>query len=390
MKHIFYSKNIAILFGIGALQNFLLLMPVITLFFQSHWLSLTEIMILQVVYSLFIVVLEIPSGYIADIFKRKYSLNIGLFLSCISPLIFILLPWFWWFLVWELILGIWVAFVSWADSAYLYDELVLLKKEKKYQKIEWSYMSVWNFSESAAAFISGFIVVLWFVYLLYWLFAVFFIAFILSLFLTEHSRNAQRGEKLKMKDVLNFIMSKKNTVKSYIAFAAILWTSTLTFLWLAQPLWKQEWLDIQYFGIVWWVLNTLVWVAAMFAYKLETKLSLRQIILLFWLWSFVFYILLYFTKNIYLILIISSFFWIFRWINWPIIKDYINKQTSSKMRATVMSVKSLAFRLIFSIISPFVWYLADIYTLHISLLLSGLIFAILWGVSMITILFIKD
>jgi hypothetical protein len=53
-------------------------------------------------------------------------------------------------------------------------------------------------------------------------------------------------------------------------------------------------------------------------------------------------------------LTVSSFFWIFRGLNGPIIKDYVNREVESKMRATVLSVKNLAFRIVFSILSPFV------------------------------------
>ena len=49
-------------------------MPIIVLFFQSHGLSLTEIMLLQSAYSLSLALFEIPSGYIADSFGRKNSI----------------------------------------------------------------------------------------------------------------------------------------------------------------------------------------------------------------------------------------------------------------------------------------------------------------------------
>ena len=49
-------------------------MPIIVLFFQEHDLSLTQVMILQAIYSLSVAIFEIPSGYIADIFGRKQTI----------------------------------------------------------------------------------------------------------------------------------------------------------------------------------------------------------------------------------------------------------------------------------------------------------------------------
>ena len=40
-------------------------------FFQEHELSLTQVMLLQAIYSIVIVLFEIPSGFIADVFERK-------------------------------------------------------------------------------------------------------------------------------------------------------------------------------------------------------------------------------------------------------------------------------------------------------------------------------
>lgn len=251
-------------------------------------------------------------------------------------------------------------------------------------------MTTLNFSEWIAAFIAWFIAAYSFDLLFKVELAFIFLWFLVTLFLTEHKKNPEHWDKLTIQEVAWFIVSKENTVKSYIIFSAVIGASTLTFSWISQPLWKQQGLEIQYFWIVWGILNLLVWVSSMYAHRLEKRFSLQQIIIFFWLCSFVFYIVLYFTHNIYLILILSSFFWIFRWLNWPILKDYINKQTSSRMRATVMSVKNLAFRIVFSIVSPFIWYLADLYTIHVALLLSWFIFAILAWIAMIWMLFSRD
>jgi len=45
--------------------------PIIVLFWQENDLNLTQIMILQSLFSLTVVLLEIPSGYFADVFGRK-------------------------------------------------------------------------------------------------------------------------------------------------------------------------------------------------------------------------------------------------------------------------------------------------------------------------------
>ena len=46
----------------------MLIMPIVVLFFQENGLSLQEVMILQGIYSFMVAVMEIPSGYLADVF----------------------------------------------------------------------------------------------------------------------------------------------------------------------------------------------------------------------------------------------------------------------------------------------------------------------------------
>ena len=48
--------------------------PVIVLFWQDNDLSMTRIMVLQSLYFLIIVILEVPSGYFVDVFGRRTSL----------------------------------------------------------------------------------------------------------------------------------------------------------------------------------------------------------------------------------------------------------------------------------------------------------------------------
>ena len=64
-------SNIFKIHLLKAVMWFMVAMPIIVLFFQEHGLSLSEVMILQGIYSIAVALFEIPSGYIADVFGRK-------------------------------------------------------------------------------------------------------------------------------------------------------------------------------------------------------------------------------------------------------------------------------------------------------------------------------
>ena len=58
-------------------RNVMFIIPVIALFFTENGLTLTQISLLQSCFSIALLSLEIPTGYISDRWGRKTSLIIG-------------------------------------------------------------------------------------------------------------------------------------------------------------------------------------------------------------------------------------------------------------------------------------------------------------------------
>ncbi len=79
-----FSRNIIILFILRAVRWFLVVMPVITIFYREHGLSNQDIFTIQACFSIAVVLFEIPTGYFSDVLGRKKSLIIGMFLGMIG------------------------------------------------------------------------------------------------------------------------------------------------------------------------------------------------------------------------------------------------------------------------------------------------------------------
>lgn len=84
------KQNILALYLIKLSKWFSLVMPIIVLFYEDHGLGLQDVFILKSVYSVAAVTLEIPSGYLADVWGRKKCLILGciLFLWRVPMLFF--------------------------------------------------------------------------------------------------------------------------------------------------------------------------------------------------------------------------------------------------------------------------------------------------------------
>jgi len=112
-----FSKNIARLYGIKISKWFNLVMPVVVLFYQDNGMGMHEIFILKSIYSLAIVALELPSGWMADVWGRKKTLLLGAVLGSAGFLMYSFSYGFCAFVAAEIVLGAGHSFVSGADSA---------------------------------------------------------------------------------------------------------------------------------------------------------------------------------------------------------------------------------------------------------------------------------
>jgi MFS family permease len=63
-------------------------MPILVLFWQENGLNFKEIMILQSLYFVMVVVLEIPSGYFSDKVGRKKTIVISSFFWFLGILVY--------------------------------------------------------------------------------------------------------------------------------------------------------------------------------------------------------------------------------------------------------------------------------------------------------------
>ena len=102
--------------------------PVYTILFLDFGLNLTQFAALNVAWALSIVLLEVPSGALADVMGRRNLVVLSAVLMVIEMLVFASLPvggpWvFWVFLVNRVISGAAEAFASGADEALAYDSI---------------------------------------------------------------------------------------------------------------------------------------------------------------------------------------------------------------------------------------------------------------------------
>lgn len=364
-------------------------MPIVVPFYESNDLSMKDIMILQAVYSVAIVVLEVPSGYLADVIGRRKTLIIGAVFGTLGFTTYSLSHGFYGFLMAEIILGIGQSCISGADSAMLYDSLLDRGEEKKYTRFEGRITSLGNLAEAIAGILGGLLAGISIRAPYVAQSFVAFIAFPAAITLVEPLRKTLliKGSMLEIVKIARFALIKDQALRRNILFSAITGTATLTMAWFAQPFFEYTLIDMAWFGILWTTLNLTVAITSYTAHHIEKKLGQRfSILLIALLIPLGFVALSRFHQPIGLIVL--YLFYLVRGYATPVLKDYINRATASHIRATVLSVRNFIIRLLFALTGPLLGWVKDIYSLPQALGLAGIIF---FAISILTaILFISS
>jgi MFS family permease len=151
---------------------------------------------------------------------------------------------------------------------------------------------------------------------------------------------------------------------------------TFSLVWFTQPYQTQLNMPISYFGFSNAIFMCGMIVASRWAYTLEKRMDDRLLLVITLATKLLCFLVLGLN--------ISEAGLLFLFIGRAsygmmdtLTSDMINRLTTSDRRATVHSIRSFAYNLIFSVFSPLIGYAADIFTLNEAIFMVGIGSAIL-------------
>lgn len=369
--------NIPKLYIVKIAKWFMLTMPIIVPFYESNHLTGKDILLLQSIYSISTLLLEIPTGYFADVVGRKTSILAGSFLGVIGFSIYAIADGFLIFLIAEIVLGLGSSFVSGSDSAMLYDTLLQKNKENEYLKQEGRITSIGNFAEAIAGIASGFLATISLRLPFYFQIGVAMLAVPAAITLVEPSVHKAQT-KLKFSNILSivrFSLVEQKKLRWYILLSSVIGAATLTMAWFAQFFFKSVDIPIAIYGVIWTALNFTVGITALYAFKIEQWVGRKSTIISICAVISVGFILIGLINSVYAFVVLFVFY-VFRGLATPVLKNYINELSPSDKRATILSIRNFIIRLTFAVIGPFIGWWNDFYSLSSALIVAGLIFSV--------------
>ncbi|KAF5060725.1 Major Facilitator Superfamily protein [anaerobic digester metagenome] len=362
----------------AALKMTLFPMAVITLFWKDEiGLSLTEILTLQVFFSLASVVMEYPSGYVSDRLGYRFAL--------ITACVFGLLGWgwylaaetFWGVLLAELLLGVSYAFISGSDTALLFESLRAADRVDLYARCDGRMVGWAQGGEAAGALLAGFMYAQWPLMPFVAQIAVWTVALGLCLSLREPEADDGGHVTSHLAEALGVcrLAFTSPAIRATILSGTLLGLASFYMVWLIQPHMQACGVPVSWFGPAWAGANLVVALAASGSHRVQRSIGMRGMYGLFFLLIVVAYVGLGFSTAV------GSFAFYYlltamRGLQGPLMRSRLQALSERRNRASILSLHSLVFRLGFVLTGPLVGRLADAEGLPVTFLTLACVFAV--------------
>jgi len=373
------SSNISKLYAFSFLKMTLFPMAVITLFWKDHiGLSLAQILLLQGIFSLATLLMEYPSGYLSDYFGYRFSLLLASALGVAGWGFYTVADSFAGVLLAEVLLGVSFAFISGADSALLFETLRQQNREGEYARFDGRMTGSAQIGEAAGALFAGVLyatapLLPFFIQVGVWLLA---LGICRSLreppVQTREIPASHLGEALR---TCRLALVDNREMRWTILLSTILGIASFYPVWLIQPFMQQTGVPIAWFGPVWAGANLTVALFSLLSHRFHFRLGDKGMLILFFgliiagylglglggsVWSCLFYYLLTAMRG----------------LQGPLLRTRLQNVSRRENRASILSLQSLIFRLLFVATGPLVGHLADTAGLQPTFLLLAAVFAV--------------
>ena len=325
--------------------------------------------------------LEVPSGYLADVIGRKKTLAVGAIFFPLGLAVYTVGRSFLAFILAEVVLAVSVSMRSGCDSALLFDSLRQLKREGEYKRFE-GKCALLARSGTAVSSIAGGLLAAIFLRLTFLVnvFSALFMPFI-AFSLAEPEREKRPGEK-PFRDILHICRHclQQPHIRPVILFFGLIMASQLTGLWAYFLLYKDLGIGIGWFGILFAVFQLAGALGGSRAHAFSERFGAATALYLVLL-SPVFYILLGLFPGLWLLPLIPANALLWN-LAYPVLLERLNLAVGSDVRATVLSLAAMAGSVMFIAVSPLFGRLVNVFSLSVAFVALGAFF-LLAGVPLL-------
>ena len=373
--------NITTIYLMGFCHSFMVVIPVFVPLLQGYGLSMSQVLQTQALFAVTVAVLEVPSGYIADLFGRKRALVFGSLFNGIGFLLLLSADSFYDFMLYEFFLGVGISLISGADLALLWDTETHLCETGQGGGAGASrslsrLISIEAGASGCAGILASVLLLTASMPVLLLVQAVVgFSPLLLALCLQEPPRPVlKQGHSENARRIIDLLLFGKPVVLWTTMAIVCFGLMAIYSFWLYQKYWELAGVPITYFGYIWAAFALTVSLAARYASALEKALGWQHLLLLTALLPVLGLLGMAFNAG-WLGVMFGFAIQVSRGLSLTLFYDALNRRVPGEFRATVNSLVSLGVRGVFIVTGPVLGFVLDSQGMSLTLLLLALLFA---------------
>lgn len=314
---------------------------------------MTQIMLLQSIYAVAVIILELPTGAVADYFGKRISLVFGSLFFSVGLFAYGASFTFWQFAGAETIVALGMALISGADRAFIHETLKSLGKDKKYKKVEGKARGLTHIARAVGNIGGGLIGSIALAFSLIATGISTFIAFLVGISFAETKVKVARKEKTEYLNIITDslkIVKNNETVLWLVLFFALFNSLGWTVNWFAQPYLQMLNVPIVYFGIIFAAFSIISAIGSSLVDQFEKVTGSKPFLVMSIVTGIVMFLVGRFP-SIY-IFPLWSLFGMFMVINQTLTSEKILALIPSGRAATVLSFANLVRRFTYAAFGP--------------------------------------
>jgi MFS family permease len=381
-----YRANIPRFYLYRLADGFQLWVPIWVVYLQQQrGLSLAQVTLLDGPFWVAMVLAEVPTGAIADHWGRKQSLLLGALSYTVAIFIFGISTTFWLLLGSYLVWAVAMTLQSGADTAFLYDTLAELGREREFRKVFGRGQAI----NVAAGFAGGLIgaplaaaTTLATPILISSAISLTTVTIVLGFTEPRRRQSEARGSYLQVMHEAGTLLVKRPALRSMIVLRGVLMGAGMTGFIFTQPFLSSFDVPVASFGVLLLPIRLASIVAALVVYRFVAPLGERRLLVLLTAGFAGAWLALGIFDTVY----VFAMFALIAFCNaaaTPLASDYISRHSPQHLRATMMSVSQMAVSLVLLLAEPGMGALADATSLQTAFLLAGTLVAVLGGAALL-------
>jgi len=347
----------------------MMIFPFIVLYYKSLGFSYFQISVITSAYGISVFLFELPTGAFADGFSRKYSVLLGFLIVAIAVVLIPLSTQFYTVAILWFIIGIGTTFFSGAEEAWVIDNLNTCGRMDLHQEYFIKHHSFHALGAIFSPIFGAIIVKVYSIKILWYVYATGFLLSALIIF--SFTKEYRKKSKLSMPELLkrsyhNSRMGFVFTIKHKVVAFTILGGLFMQLMFIGsigiQPFLVSLGMPKHEIGYLYAISASLAMVAS-FASRLFLKFKPKNVISTIILIMVILNLCLSFIYPPFFLLacIIFIFNDSLNNLGMPIIRTYLHQFIPERIRATTLSVKSMADQLVIALTSILAGVLLDLF-----------------------------